>query len=164
MTATVAKLVELMAGKLKLDTSGRNNRVEMRRDRRRQSPASPCVLCTSTTLQMRPCIRTGKITRSAGHVTTMVGVRDRSSVDQHRVGPAQPVTAKPFMRYTNHMPKSSTKKRIGRPPTGHDPNFSIRLPKQLIAAIDKIAKETNGNRAETIRLLLAEAVAARRKS
>jgi Ribbon-helix-helix protein, copG family len=68
------------------------------------------------------------------------------------------------MRYTNHMPKSSTKKRIGRPPTGHDPNFSIRLPKQLIAAIDKIAKETNGNRAETIRLLLAEAVAARRKS
>jgi hypothetical protein len=67
------------------------------------------------------------------------------------------------MRDIKSMTKQAKKQR-GRPATGHDPNFSIRLPKQLIAAIDKIAKETNGNRAETIRVLLTEAVAARGKS
>jgi hypothetical protein len=55
-------------------------------------------------------------------------------------------------------------KKRGRPATGHDPQYSVRLPKQIIAAIDKIAKETNSGRAAIMRQLIIEALATRKGS
>jgi hypothetical protein len=60
------------------------------------------------------------------------------------------------------MAKSTVKKRTGRPPTGHNPNFTVRLPKQLVATIDKIAREENTTRAEIMRQLMTEALEARK--
>ena len=56
------------------------------------------------------------------------------------------------------------KKQRGRPATGHDPNLTFRMPKQVIAAIDKIAKENNTTRADIARQLITEALAARKKA
>jgi len=61
------------------------------------------------------------------------------------------------------MAKSSTKKRIGRPPTGQSPQVMIRLPKQLLSAIDKLARDQATSRSEIMRQLMTEALAARKR-
>ena len=55
-------------------------------------------------------------------------------------------------------------KRPGRPATGHDPQYAVRLSKQIVAAIDKIAKETDTGRATVMRQLIIEALEARKRS
>jgi len=62
------------------------------------------------------------------------------------------------------MAKSSTKKRVGRPPTGQSPQVMIRLPKQLLTTIDKLARDQATSRSEIMRLLLTEAIEARKRS
>jgi hypothetical protein len=85
----------------------------------------------------------------------------------HLAGPAQPFRLNQFMATINPMAKSSTsarKKRPGRPATGHDPQYAVRLSKQIVAAIDKIAKETDTGRATVMRQLIIEALEARKRS
>jgi hypothetical protein len=43
-----------------------------------------------------------------------------------------------------------------------DPNFTVRLPKQLVATVDKIARQENTSRAEIMRQLMTEALEARK--
>ena len=57
---------------------------------------------------------------------------------------------------------SRAKRRTGRPATGHNPNFTVRLPKHLVATIDKIAREQSTTRAEVMRQLMTEALEARK--
>jgi Ribbon-helix-helix protein, copG family len=76
---------------------------------------------------------------------------------------AQPCHSKQFMSVIKSMAKQAKKPR-GRPATGHDPQYSVRLPKQIVAAIDKIAKETHSGRAATMRQLITEALEARKRS
>jgi hypothetical protein len=40
---------------------------------------------------------------------------------------------------------------VGRPPTGRDPNVGVRIPKQVLAVIDKMAREQQTTRAAIIR-------------
>jgi hypothetical protein len=63
-----------------------------------------------------------------------------------------------------HMAGSTTKKRIGRPPTGQRPNVLTRLDLQTLSAIDKLAKQQGVSRSAMIRQLLTEAIEARKKS
>jgi hypothetical protein len=51
----------------------------------------------------------------------------------------------------------------GRPATGHDLNLTFRMPKQVIAVTDKIAKENKTTCADIARQLIIEALAARKK-
>jgi predicted DNA binding CopG/RHH family protein len=46
------------------------------------------------------------------------------------------------------------KKKIGRPATGHDPSVSMRLPKDKLAAVDKLAEREGIGRSEALRLLV----------
>jgi metal-responsive CopG/Arc/MetJ family transcriptional regulator len=59
--------------------------------------------------------------------------------------------------------ESKTKKRMGRPPTGRMPQTVLKLPRQTLDGIDKLATEQKVTRAEIMRQLLAEALEARRK-
>ena len=52
---------------------------------------------------------------------------------------------------------------MGRPPTGQSPQVQIRLPKQLLSIIDKLAREQATSRSEIMRLLLTEAITARKR-
>jgi hypothetical protein len=61
------------------------------------------------------------------------------------------------------MAKSTTKKRIGRPPTGERPGAIVRLTKQTLDTIDKLARQEGTTRSEIMRQLIDEALAARRK-
>jgi predicted DNA binding CopG/RHH family protein len=54
--------------------------------------------------------------------------------------------------------KKVTPKKRGRPATGKDPHVSIRLPAELIAAIDKSAKAEGVSRSEKIRALIERAL------
>jgi hypothetical protein len=84
----------------------------------------------------------------------------------HLAGPAQPFQLNQFMIIINQMPKSTIparKKRPGRPATGHDPQYAVRLSKQIIGAIEKLAKETNTRRATVMRQLIIEALEARKR-
>jgi hypothetical protein len=67
------------------------------------------------------------------------------------------------MGYRKSMARSSPKKRMGRPPTGQSPQVQIRLPKQLLSTIDKLAREQATSRSEIMRLLLTEAITARKR-
>ena len=59
------------------------------------------------------------------------------------------------MYYINVMQKRPVKKRSrGRPPTGHDPAITVRLPKKLIRTLDKQAAAESKTRSEVIRALL----------
>jgi predicted transcriptional regulator len=62
------------------------------------------------------------------------------------------------------MAKSTTKKRIGRPPTGQRPNALTRLDPKVIDAIDKLARQQGTTRSEIMRQLINEALAARKRS
>jgi metal-responsive CopG/Arc/MetJ family transcriptional regulator len=48
---------------------------------------------------------------------------------------------------------------MGRPPTGHDPAFSLRLPPELIERIDQYAKLSGESRSEAMRALLEAGLA-----
>jgi metal-responsive CopG/Arc/MetJ family transcriptional regulator len=61
------------------------------------------------------------------------------------------------------MAKSSAKKRVGRPPTGKNPQVIVRLPKQLLSAIEKLARDQAATRSEIMRQLMTEALAARKR-
>jgi len=53
------------------------------------------------------------------------------------------------------------KKGRGRPATGHDPAVAVRLPKQVISAVDKWATHNEiKSRSEAFRLLLGYGLAA----
>jgi len=54
--------------------------------------------------------------------------------------------------------KKVTPKKRGRPATGKDPHVSMRLPADLIAAIDKAAKAEGVSRSEKIRALIEKAL------
>ena len=47
-------------------------------------------------------------------------------------------------------------KRRGRPATGADPHFAVRLPREMIGAIDQLAYDEKRSRAEVAREALAE--------
>jgi Ribbon-helix-helix protein, copG family len=64
---------------------------------------------------------------------------------------------------TTKSTAKQAKKPRGRPPTGHDPQYAVRLPKQVIAAVDKIAKETQSTRAGVMRQLITEALETRKR-
>ncbi|RTL88123.1 MAG: CopG family transcriptional regulator [Hyphomicrobiales bacterium] len=53
------------------------------------------------------------------------------------------------------MDDSVIHKKRGRPATGHDPVFSLRLPEELVAEIDELARDQGVGRSEAIRALLA---------
>src|ERR1700758_5769803 len=111
--------------------------------------------------QFHPRRRADSLAHSAGHAHTMVGVR-AARVRQHPGSPLSLCQPSQFMDCIKPMAKSTAKKRTGRPPTGHDPNFTVRLPKQLVATIDKIAPKENPSRAEIMRQLMTEALEARK--
>jgi hypothetical protein len=56
------------------------------------------------------------------------------------------------------MGKSSAKKRPGRPPTGRTPFVAVRIPKRIIVAIDKLAREHQVSRSKMVHQLLAQAL------
>jgi hypothetical protein len=60
------------------------------------------------------------------------------------------------------MARSTTKKRIGRPPTGQRPNVLTRLDLQTLHAIDKLARQQGVTRSAIIRQLLTEALETRK--
>jgi metal-responsive CopG/Arc/MetJ family transcriptional regulator len=62
------------------------------------------------------------------------------------------------------MAKSSAKKRVGRPPTGKNPQVIVRISKQLLAAIDELARKQTTTRSEIMRQLMTEALETRRKA
>jgi hypothetical protein len=60
-----------------------------------------------------------------------------------------------FVLYTKSMPK---RRKMGRPRTGHDPVFAIRLPTKLVRKIDRLAEALSLDRSKTVRRLLEEGV------
>jgi hypothetical protein len=46
---------------------------------------------------------------------------------------------------------SIRKRRVGRPATGRDPNVGIRIPKQVIVVIDRMARDQHTTRAAIVR-------------
>jgi hypothetical protein len=63
-----------------------------------------------------------------------------------------------FSEYTKFMGKSSAKKRLGRPPTGRTPFVAVRIPKPIIFAIDKLAREHQVSRSKMVHQLLMQAL------
>ena len=63
---------------------------------------------------------------------------------------------------TNYMSsaskKETPKKKRGRPATGRDPTWTVRLPKQLVAKIDAKAKKAKTTRAQLMRSWIERAV------
>lgn len=58
----------------------------------------------------------------------------------------------------NQSRKKVRPKKRGRPATGKDPMVSIRLPADMIAAIDKAAKAEGVSRSEKVRGLIEESL------
>jgi len=54
------------------------------------------------------------------------------------------------------------KRKRGRPATGHDPMFSLRLPPALIKRIDKHAESRGKSRSEVMRRFIEEGLARER--
>ena len=77
---------------------------------------------------------------------------------------AQPLSAEQFRGYPNSMKPSITKKRVGRPATGRMSQTALKLPKQLLDGVDKLAQQQGVTRAEIIRQFLTEALEVRKKS
>ena len=50
---------------------------------------------------------------------------------------------------------NAVKRKVGRPATGFDPFVGVRLPKEMIAAIDSDASKNEQTRSEAIRRILA---------
>jgi metal-responsive CopG/Arc/MetJ family transcriptional regulator len=57
------------------------------------------------------------------------------------------------------MKKSSEKKRVGRPPTGRTPYVTITITKQLLEAVDKLAREQKATRSAIINRMISDALA-----
>ena len=53
-------------------------------------------------------------------------------------------------------------KKRGRPATGKDPHIGARFPKELIAEIDSWAEINGTNRSEAFRLLVEQALKAKK--
>ena len=68
---------------------------------------------------------------------------------------------RPRFGYTDIMSKSIKvqPKRPGRPATGRDPLIGVRLPPDMIQAIDAWATARAVNRSEAVRRLIAAALA-----
>ena len=61
------------------------------------------------------------------------------------------------MYYRNTMAVNNRNtKRVGRPPTGHDPVISVRLPAQLVQTLAACADAEETPRSEVIRIALTE--------
>jgi len=58
------------------------------------------------------------------------------------------------MRIAKKNARHKLKRTVGRPATGHDPTFAMRLPKIWLEQIDDWATELGITRAEAIRRLL----------
>lgn len=54
------------------------------------------------------------------------------------------------------MSNTATPKRRGRPATGRDPTFTVRLPDDLVASIDRFAEAEELSRSEVIRAAVAD--------
>jgi hypothetical protein len=64
------------------------------------------------------------------------------------------------------MPKSTrktTKKRMGRPPTGRSPNALTTLNPKTLETIDRLAHQQNTTRSAIMRQLVEEALKARKQ-
>jgi hypothetical protein len=69
-----------------------------------------------------------------------------------------------FFGYTKIMGKSITvKPKRGRPATGRDPLVGVRIPAEVITALDKWAKDEGVSRSEAIRRLIESAIESKRK-
>jgi hypothetical protein len=61
------------------------------------------------------------------------------------------------------IPVNKKRRGRGRPATGHDPAVAVRLPKQVLAAVDNWAKkQTITSRSDAIRRLIEMGLAAGR--
>lgn len=70
-----------------------------------------------------------------------------------------PLLRPAFVYYTNAMPSISViRKKKGRPATGQDPVRSIRLPDEVMEAVDRAceAEEDASTRSEVIRRILTD--------
>jgi Ribbon-helix-helix protein, copG family len=61
------------------------------------------------------------------------------------------------------MKKSSGKRPVGRPATGKEPSATLRLPKQALEHIGKMARDRGVSRSSVMRELILEALEARRR-
>jgi Ribbon-helix-helix protein, copG family len=56
-----------------------------------------------------------------------------------------------YLGKPKYMTTSIRKRRVGRPATGRDPNVGIRIPKQVIVVIDRMARDQHTTRAAIVR-------------
>jgi metal-responsive CopG/Arc/MetJ family transcriptional regulator len=54
------------------------------------------------------------------------------------------------------MPNAVPPKKRGRPATGRDPHISIRLPTDILAAVERFAEAEELTRSEVIRVAVAD--------
>jgi hypothetical protein len=80
-----------------------------------------------------------------------------------RAGGELPLPIGSLFVYDSKMRKSITviqeKRRRGRPATGHDPMFSLRLPLALMERIDQHANVRGESRSEVMRRFLEDGLA-----